>query len=845
MRGASPRSERFADRIRRLFWSFWPLLSGGLIVILAMAAMPVQSGVSTSPPRQQGPEVEIDEWVLTSVRDWERGIVNGLLISNNAGGELRLEEDALQGGFLSEPIATDFAINAAGAVWRAELPEGTSLTLELRGRSDEPGEISDDTGWGPWFPLEAGDARSQADDGAFATPSVLAFPPDTNYLQLRATLRSEVARASPVLNEVTVAYLNTTEGPPTAAGLLERTPIQVGPETLTPPPDQVLRSTWSAREVTTRPDRVLPRGVVLHSVESAALLEETFPFLRALAAYQADVLGWEDLSYHYLIDDTGVLYQGRPRGPTSAVFRMAGGDTAVHIALIGDNESPPTEAALQTLTSLLAWLGEAYDIPPTEQHQVLVGDALVDRENIAAHSEVSPQVEATALADLLPEIRERVDRETIRSRWYFAEGNTQDYIQQLSLLNRSSEPTEAIIKLFPDGINEPIRRRVSVPANGRANLALNEVVTSTNNLALIVEASEPIIASQTMGIINDISIGPGAEKLSRVWYFAEGSTIGSFETFLILYNPLSTPADTTITYMRDDGSQAEQRVSVPAFQRVPINVGEVLPDARFGIRVVASQPLIAERTMRFGSGNIGLHTSSGITALSRSWLFAEGTTQPPFDMRLLLLNPNQQAAIATVTYMTPDGTEATRRYAIPRTTKLVVDVNEFVPELGVATMVESDRPLAAERALYYVPEILAEPEAETTGEEGGTVPLPGSDDPLVGTVEVGATASAFSWYFADAPTQNTNQFLLISNPSRGQARVTVDLLLADDSTSTETIVMPANSRFTLPVHNIYPDQSGVSIIVRSTQRVVAERAVYPTEGVGAGGGATTLGVPGE
>jgi hypothetical protein len=75
--------------------------------------------------------------------------------------------------------------------------------------------------------------------------------------------------------------------------------------------------------------------------------------------------------------------------------------------------------------------------------------------------------------------------------------------------------------------------------------------------------------------------------------------------------------------------------------------------------------------------------------------------------------------------------------------------------------------------------------------------------------------------------------------------VTVDLLLADDSTSTETIVMPANSRFTLPVHSIYPDQAGVSIIVRSTQRMVAERAVYPTEGVGAGGGATTLGVPGQ
>jgi hypothetical protein len=291
--------------------------------------------------------------------------------------------------------------------------------------------------------------------------------------------------------------------------------------------------------------------------------------------------------------------------------------------------------------------------------------------------------------------------------------------------------------------------------------------------------------------------------------------------------------------MRENGTQAEQRAIIPARQRLAINVGEVLPDTEFGVRIVSEQPIVAERTMRFGVDGRGMHKSSGIAQLSRVWYFAEGSTQVPFNMRIMLLNPNRQSTVAEVTYLTPDGTTATRRYAIPGTTRLEVNVNEFVPELGIATVVESDRPLVAERALYFTPV------GVETGEDLDLpLTLSPENPPLAGTVSTGARNPAYSWRFADATTQNTNYYLLVSNPNEVQARVTIELLLNDGSRETRSVVMPKQSRYTLPVHELYAGQEGISAIVRATQPIVAERSIFPDEGPGASGGTSLLGVPG-
>jgi hypothetical protein len=357
-----------------------------------------------------------------------------------------------------------------------------------------------------------------------------------------------------------------------------------------------------------------------------------------------------------------------------------------------------------------------------------------------------------------------------------------------------------------------------VPAGSRSDLILNDVITDTTSLPAIIESSAPILAERNMGLTTDVDGGPGISRLSRIWYFAEGSTENTNRTFLILFNPQAAAVPATITYMRSDGTQLEQKVQINARDRLVVAVNDFLPSASFGVRVIAAQPIAVERTMRFGLRQTGLSTGRGIDTLSRRWLFAEGTTEGSFQMRLLVLNPNDQLAKTEAVFMGPDGQREVRRYAIPPRTQQVINVNDVVPALGVSTEVTSDRPVAVERAITF-----------------------NDANNAAGTVGAGALAPSYGWAFVDGRTTDSTYYLCVSNPNLAPATVTVNFVFGDGATAKQQIRVPAESRYTLAVHELYPNEGSVAAVVRSTQPIIAERSIYP--GGGARGGATTLGIP--
>lgn len=794
---------------RRLLCICLFLLAGLVAGIAPLAA---------APPAQTAPPTERGEVVLDSVNDWEDGTVEDLLVTNNAGGELRLADDTESGEFLSAVYEADFGFNVAGATWRAEIPPGTDLSLELRTSTSRPAAAGSAT-WGDWQPLVAGDARSQADDGAFAIPATLAFPPDTRYLQLRLTLTTTIARASPVVDRVQVVFLNTTGGPAGLPAGYQREPIRFGREVLTARPTLIPRLTWSGQLEAARPERAQPRGIILHDIPAAPEPAQLLPYLRGLARYQIDVLGWEDMAFHYLIDAEGNLYEGRLGGPASVVGRLSGGDTAIHIGLIGPRDEELSTEAQARLVSLLAWLSQAFEIAPAGEHTVLVGGSRTVRPNVTTYDQIAldPDGNDDTLAALLPQLRERTDESIVRARWYFPEGNVAEYSQRLSFFNPTASDASATVTLLQPETGLPVTEIVTVPAGRRADLVVTEVVTPTSAVPSIVESNAPILVERSLGTQTDIGVGPGINQLARIWYFPEGSTQEDFATYLVLFNPHPMPVQAEISYLRQDVLPITEQITIPPQQRYVVITADRVPDLDFSMRVVASHPIAAERTMRFGEELSGLHTGSGITRLARRWLFAEGTTEPPFEMRLLLLNPNEQIANTRVTFMTPDGTTLVRNYALPAMTRLAVDVNDVVPDLGVATMVSADRPIAAERALYF-------------------------NDGDAGTVSAGAREPAFSWYFVEGRSADATMYLLLSNPNRTQTVVTVDFVLFDGTLAQQRVVMPANSRYTLAVHEFYPDETSIAMVVRATQPIVAERSLFP--GGGTRGGATSLGIPG-
>lgn len=765
---------------------------------------------------QTGAQAKIGTALRTTVEDWQNGSLDGMIVSNNADGELRLAEDVTKGTYTSDTITSDTAFNAVGAQWNASTPSGTRLLLELRGGAT-PNE------WGPWQSFTATDAQS-ADSGALAMEYTRAVPTDTLYLQFRATFSTTVANASPVLSDIEFAYLNTVAGPPASVAAL-RVPAPFGPSTLTPPPGIVLRSRWDTFAASQAIAREDPRGVIVHQLSAEGIGENPLPFLRALSANQREVLGWDDLAYHFIIDENGTIYEGRVGGPSAAVTRLAGGDVAVHVALLGSGT--PSAAARTALADLLAWLGQAYNIPPLGEHAVRSENGEpTTRPNVVTHSEVVPEAAdpSPELVGTIGALRQAANNATVRSRWYFAEGNTFNFAERLAVLNTGATPARVNVQLLRQpGPTQELT--ATVEAGGRRDLVINNVFSDTTDVPAIIEANGPVIAERFMDFQTDISVSPGVVEPSRVWYFAEGTTTNNAKVFLLLFNPQDQPVNATVTYMRRDGTTADQQVQIPSQRRTVVTVGDTLPNAEFGMRVIANQPIVAERTMIFGQNSTlergGFDSGPGVVTLARRWYFAEGTTQAPFQMNILVLNPNAQRANVAVTFATPDGTFIIRKYAVPPTTQLAINANEVVPELGIATTVESDRPVAAERALFW-------------------------QDGEVGAVTAGATDTAFVWRFADGRTSdNFQEYLLLNNPNKNQARVTIELLKNDGTTTEQTITMPGQSRYTVAVHQLAPGQNALSATVRATQPIVAERALYPgaPDSSDNRGGATSLGVP--
>ncbi|MFN8504082.1 peptidoglycan recognition family protein [Kouleothrix sp.] len=803
-----------------------------VLLVLILAVLAGGGALVRAPALSAQPAiaVQIGKLALSKVADWRAApcggqpawpgdTCGGLFVSNNAGGELRLADGAQQAEYTSAISTTAFLYNAVGATWQADIPAGTSLTLEIRG-----GTSPKDEDLTPWQPLVPGDAQSQ-DDGAQALESVRPFPAGMAVLQLRATFRSTVANASPVLGALTLHYINATAGP-SRLSEQQRVPAPYGPATLSPPPALLLRDAWGAPASSAPVVRQRPRGIILHQIGSDDVVS-TPPFLRALDAYDTQVLGWDDLPFHFIVDRDGAIYVGRNGGPSAAAERFSGGDAAIHVALIG--ATLPSGQQQAALIQLLAWLGQAYDIAPLGTHAVAAkGAAPSSRPNIAAHAEAVPSA-ADPSADLrgqLDQLRQAADQATVRARWYFAEGNVLNFAERLSVLNPGAAAASVRFNLLRQP-GPAVVRDASVAAGGRASLVVNDLFNDTSEVPAIVESNGPLIAERFLDFGSDISSGPGVRQPSRVWYFAEGSTEGDSKTYLVLFNPQAVRVKASVTYMQGDGATAIQSVEVAPLARTVVTVGDQLPGSSFGMRVIAAEPIVAERTMIFGPGSGattgGFDTAPGTPLLSRQWYFAEGTTQPPFTMTILVLNPNAQPANVAVKFLTDSGTSLVRKYAIPPATRLSIPVNEVVPELGIATTVTADRPVAVERALTW---------------RGGRA----------GTAGLGATSPAYTWRFADGRTSdNVQEYLLLSNPGSNQARVAVEFVLADGKTSTQTVIMPKESRYTMPVHELYPGQVAIAATVRSTQPIVAERSLYAGAPAAESnkGGATTLGIAEE
>jgi len=129
------------------------------------------------------------------------------------------------------------------------------------------------------------------------------------------------------------------------------------------------RARWGAAPTLRTADPMgTPRNLTIHHSAMEAQVSEfrdaASEIRRIQRAHQRNE-GWADIGYHFLIDGSGRLWEGRPLYLQGA---HAGSDSAnranVGICLLGDfAQDPPSAAQLETLEALIAALRSKFSIP--------------------------------------------------------------------------------------------------------------------------------------------------------------------------------------------------------------------------------------------------------------------------------------------------------------------------------------------------------------------------------------------------------------------------------------------------------------------------------------------------
>jgi uncharacterized repeat protein (TIGR01451 family) len=431
--------------------------------------------------------------------------------------------------------------------------------------------------------------------------------------------------------------------------------------------------------------------------------------------------------------------------------------------------------------------------------------------------------------------------------YFLAEGATGTFFDEdLSIANPNGAPAPITVTFLPQNA-APIVQTRTLPAQSRLTIRVDEVpglaatstsaqVTSTSGVPLAVERTM-FWDARAYGGHTETAVAAAAPR----WLFAEGAQ-GFFETFVLIANPQTSAVDVTLTFLREDGVTVTSQVQVPAQSRQTVAANGIagLADRAFGIVVDASQPVVAERAMYFGSTATrpfaGGHGAVGVTAPSTTWFHAEAATGTFFDSFILLANPQSVAANVTIRYLLPSGVAIDVPKVVPASGRLTVNIDSEADtrlrNANVSVAVTSDQPIVSERSMYW-----------TTGE--GAIPWGEAHNSF------GATTAAPRWVLAEGRAGGSLDFrtyLLLSNAGTSAAQVTVTYLPEAGAAIARTYQVAATSRFTVDVASDVPQLAGqrfgAAVASAGDVPIVVERSMYWNgDGLFWSGGTNALATP--
>jgi hypothetical protein len=383
--------------------------------------------------------------------------------------------------------------------------------------------------------------------------------------------------------------------------------------------------------------------------------------------------------------------------------------------------------------------------------------------------------------------------------FYLAEGATGSFwTEDVAIANPNAAAAPVSLNFLKEDGSVVTQTLTLAPAS-RVTVRVDELEglqSVTSSAEITSEDGLPLAIERTMTWDSTAYAAHSATAVTQPatrWYFAEGAQ-GMFHTFVLLENPQATPADVTVTFLRELNTPIVRTLTLNGRSRATLQALDVpeLDGHPFGIVVEAAAPIVAERSMYLDSNPAmvwnGGHASTGITEPSQRWFYAEGATGSFFDTFILLANPQTVEAHVTMEYILPDGTTISVPKTLPAQGRLTVNIevedDERLHAASVSTRILSDVPIVTERSMYWNTK-------------------PGAFGWSEGHNSFGVDQVAARWAVADGRVGGANQartYILLSNPWTTAAEVQVTYLRENGAAPVvKTYVVPATTRQTIDV----------------------------------------------
>lgn len=384
--------------------------------------------------------------------------------------------------------------------------------------------------------------------------------------------------------------------------------------------------------------------------------------------------------------------------------------------------------------------------------------------------------------------------------WYLAEGCACEPFETRFIVTNPGDTPASLAATFMKEDGTALERRYDLPARSPLDLAPDQALAGAA-FATRIEADQPVFVQRFMSIGQEARLAPAANAPGRTWYLAEGRTGGGFDTWLLIMNPGLAPARATITFFREDGPPIERTYDLLPTSRLSLYVNSVLPEAAFGARVEADQPIVVERSVYFsgGQGQVAM----GSTSLSKTWYAVDGAGGSGAGIRLVVMNSNTSSMEATVTGVKEDGSMQERSISLGPSSRGSVLSSEIGSGPFSFITVRSSLPVVVERTGFW----------------------DGADSAFTSPAVAGTSRA---WTFPTGKVAPFRRALLVANPSNTATTLSGTFLLEGGEAVTRYYALAANARLVLDGGAI-PERA-LWVDLNSDLPVVAERAMQSSSG---------------